>query len=269
MKSKKSKNYIWDEEFTTEELVKETITFEEIELKNKLLEQQEKLMARRKKKYNRYSTITAVVVFILLVVFVPVIRLKEIKVSEMNYLTPDEIYNVADYQKKYYSLFEIVKFNSQLKRSNEYIDEIGISIDFKQQVLNVNVVEDQVLAVDGKGKFYFKDGEEILTRENAQLNAPLMMGFNEEKQQQLLNQLAKLEYSVVMSIETITYAPSEENANYLELKMNDGVSVGISIDQISEKMPYYLQMSAIIEQKAANKDGKLHLDLGDYYEPKK
>jgi cell division septal protein FtsQ len=51
------------------------------------------------------------------------------------------------------------------------------------------------------------------------------------------------------------------------MEMKDGNFVQINISQISDKMPYYLQMQEIIEVKKDGKDGVIYLDIGDYYEP--
>ncbi|WOO86622.1 hypothetical protein RZE82_05775 [Mollicutes bacterium LVI A0039] len=248
--------------------------FEKIRQKREQLLSQEKIRQRQlrqevliERKNRRLMQIIAAVTLAVLLFFAPIYPNKELNVNDLKYLQMADI-NVTDELGNYFSPFEFIRYYTQVKNGNEYIDTVDMTYDMKNMTVNLVIDEYNPLAKDVENKVYFYENDEVIVRDNLNIYAPILVGFDQNNLEKVLASMQSLDYSIIVQIDTIAYAGTEENPELLKLGMVDGNTVYINMEQIHKKMPYYNQINQIIDDKATSKPGIIHLDLGDYYEPK-
>lgn len=262
----KDDGFIWDdseevkEEKSVEKPVEELINFEELKKKPK----------KKKKAKQKWKKRLVFIIFILILVlllFMPILNVSEIKISQTYFVTQKEIENSIGITKgESYSFWQL-KNDSISDDISELVSDIKVSYDFKTATLYIDVEEIKPLAIDQDGTFYYSANGEILTTNQFYYSVPKLIGFNEEMTKQLVAALNTLDYKIIKEIVGIEYVEDEILPDLVMMQMMDGNIVYITISEIENKMPYYLQISQIIDQEASKKPGIIHLERGNYYEP--
>ena len=86
-----------------------------------------------------------------------------------------------------------------------------------------------------------------------------------EKEDEIIELIGSLKYEIIKEM-VLIHNTGENDLLFIEMK--DGNYVKIYMSQFEQKMPYYLQIKQIIKSQSKKSKGILHLDRGDYYEPK-
>lgn len=256
--------YVWDKhekkqqnKQRKEEIRKRKTKLEVIKKKKKI----EKKTSQKKRKKILYII---VIIFIFSQLFVQYFEIKNIEVSP-TYLANVNTENITKEYGLRMSIFDFLKIEYNTEKNEPYFKKVKTSYSFKDKTLNIQVDEVKTIGYDEDGKFYYFDDEEIITQDQANIVAPTIIGLDDVEKKNIANELILLNYEILSQIITIT---PHENENTVIMYMNSGQTVEIKIDQISDKMPYYLQIEAVIDESADGKSGIIHLDVGDYYEPK-
>lgn len=215
----------------------------------------------------RTLQLSFILTIVVMFVFVPIYPNAELKVNKLMYLTTDDI-KVENPLEQYFSPFQFVRYQYQLKNSSEFIKKSEVTYNLKTMTTNVKIYEYKPLAKDSENNIYFYEDGEVLKKQNINLYAPIITGFDQSKLNKLIVNLDKLDYKVITQIDSIEYVGTEDDPDLLKLGMDGDNTVYINIDQIRKKLPYYNQIKQIIDEKAGGKPGVIHLNIGDYYERK-
>lgn len=215
----------------------------------------------------RAFQIALAITLLLLLLFAPIYPVQKVSFSSMNYLENSDL-EIAHPIENYFSPFHFLMYKSEVAQSNEFIKNSKVSYDIKNVTLKVNITEYKPLAKDVENNVYFYDNKEVITKNDIDLYAPIVSGFDSKKLKTLLENMDSLAYDVIMQIDTIEYVGTEDDPELLKFGMDGDNTIYIDANQIEDKMPYYNQMKQIIDEKADGEPGIIHLDLGDYYEPK-
>ncbi len=258
----------------TETDTKTVSQFEQIKQKRDQMFQQEKIRQKMIKqnaitarKQMRIFQISLAITLIVLLIFAPVYPNKNFTAQNGNYLTYSEL-NIEHPLGDYFSPFQYSRFRSELRQSSEYIKSINVHYKLREQMVSVSFTEYKPLVKDNENNIYFYENDEVVKKSGLDLYAPVISGFDQDDLTKLLKNMQKLSYDVIMQIDTIEYVGTEDDPDLLKMGMDGDHTVYIDIDQIDDKLPYYNQIKQIIDEKADGKPGIIHLNIGDYYEPK-
>lgn len=268
-------DFIWD---AVEE---ETEAFGINELEDSLIDEDiynEIIDSKKKKKFGRKKTkkntkwkkralaLVILLTFISLF-FLPLYSIDKVVINQTYFVTSQQIEeSIGITAGKNYGFRDLHNENIS-GEIDELVSDITTDYDQKTKTLNVVVTEIKPLASAVDGTFYYLDGEEVKTTKSFYYTVPKLIGFEKEMQEKLVNALAKLDYKIIKEIAAIEYVADETIPDLVAMQMMDGNVVYITISEIPHKMPYYLQMSQIIDEKAVDKPGIIHLERGNYYEP--
>ncbi|MFC7685507.1 cell division protein FtsQ/DivIB [Ureibacillus sp. GCM10028918] len=98
------------------------------------------------------------------------------------------------------------------------------------------------------------------------IDAPLFLEFEDEKlRKRLLEELAKLDSTVLSLISQINSTPSSADPYAITLFMNDGYEVRAEVTTLAEKLNYYPSIVAQIESAGSNEKGIIDIEVGSYY----
>lgn len=219
------------------------------------------------KKRSQIYRITAIVTTLGLFLFAPIYPNQELKVGNLDYLQMSDL-KIDKPLGKYFSPFQFLVYSSEVKSGSEYIKAADITYKLREMTTYVNITEYKPLAKDSENNIYFFEHNEVVKKSNIDLYAPVITGFDQDKLESLLESLGHIDYNIISQIDTIEYIGTEEDPNLLKMGMVGNNTLYIDIEQIKSKMPYYGQIKQIIDEKADGKPGVIHLDIGDYYEPK-
>ncbi len=219
------------------------------------------------KKNRKIFIISLLVSFGVLFLFMPIYPVKDIKINNTNYLRLSDI-KINDPLGNYFSLFEYIRYGQEVAIGSEFIKQSNVKYSLKEMSISVNVKEYIPLAKDNENNVYFYEDKQVIKKENIDLYAPIVTGFDQSTIEILLSNLKKLTYDELMLIDTIEYAGDEDNPDLVKMGMVGAQTIYINMEQIGYKIPYYNQMRQIIDEKADGNPGIIHLEMGDYYEPK-
>lgn len=100
----------------------------------------------------------------------------------------------------------------------------------------------------------------------APIDAPLFLEFEDEKlRKRVLEELAKLDSTVLSLISQINSTPSSADPYALTLFMNDGYEVRAEVTTLAEKLNYYPSIVAQIESAGSSEKGIIDIEVGSYY----
>lgn len=231
---------------------------------------QEKLKLQKLKNTRdlKISIIIGLLVFIICLIFVPIFPVKNTTVSEQKYLKLTDL-DIPNPLNNFFSPYQFIRYQYQVANSNEYIKSSRVKYNLPTMTLDITIEEYIPLAKDTENNVYFYENNQVIKQTDLDVYAPVVTGFDKEGLEKLLKDLKELDYDTLSQIDTITSAATEEFPELLQLGMNGNQIVYINSSQMKEKLPYYPQIKKIIDEKANGEPGIIHLELGDYYEPKK
>lgn len=247
---------------------------ENIKLKREQLfakARQEQVYIRKKaietRRKRRIFRITTIVTLVLLLLFAPIYPNREVVMNEHYYLKNDDI-KIKHPLGEYFSPFQYMRYKSEVKHGSAYIKSSKVTYNLQDMKVDVNITEYKPLAKDSENNIYFYEDNEVIKKSDINLYAPIISGFDQKSLESLMKSMSSLDYDVITEIDTIEYIGTKDDPDLLKLGMEGDNTVYIDINQIKTKLPYYNQIKQIIDEKAGGKPGLIHLDIGDYYEPK-
>ncbi len=221
----------------------------------------------KSKRVNR-SRLTLIMIIFLLVLlyFIPVYRVDSVEMNETSFITKDQMLkslNIEEGQR--YSLYKMNSLKHNL--DEESVTASSSKYSIAKKTLTVNVDEIKPLAKNAENTLYYQQNDEIYKVSKVNYYVPTIENVSSEQEKEIIDQLAKLDYNIIKEMSIITSAQNEDRSNLVYIQMKDGNYVEIGINQIAEKMQYYMQIQAVIDKENGGKPGILHLNIGDYYEP--
>ena len=269
----KRDKFIWDEtkEVDIDNENSENEDYGDFSQFNQIQEEQETIEKTSKRykvrdKKSRNIVVISIVTIIALLIFLPINRIDKININEISFVTRKEIIDQIEVSEgKYYSIFQLIFIEKKIE--DEFIYESVSEFSLKDHSITLKVKEYKPIAIDDEGTFYYSNDSEVLSTQDTSYRAPILIGFDETSTNLIVEQLSSLEYNVLKEIAGIQPNFNEINNQLILISMEDGNYIEININQINTKLPYYLQMQAIINSEKGGKNGIIHLNIGDYYEP--
>ncbi len=263
-------SFIWDDEeeenknaepITTKYVVSE-VEEEEIEYYS---DEPEEEIQPKSSKLLRVILIIAILIAVSLY-FIPIFKVENVRSNETSFITKEKLLKSLDVKEgERYSLYKMNKLKNNL--DSESVSASRSHYEFKTKSLVVEVNEIKPLAQNNAGELYYEQEGKIKVTRDMSYYVPILNGFNENEEQEIIDELKKLDYNIIKEMTIIVSAEIEERPDLVYIQMKDGNYVEIGINQINDKMKYYMQIQKIIREKRKNKPGILHLNIGDYYEP--
>ncbi|OJG46792.1 hypothetical protein RV04_GL000039 [Enterococcus hermanniensis] len=156
-----------------------------------------------------------------------------------------------------------------LKKQELQIEDVTVGIDgFNHFAVTIKeYAEVAYLESNGKYSPVISSGKVIpIEVEKSNGNLPILESFTSSKRiLNVLDQYKKLSEEVKQGISQIKYAPTSENKELLEILMNDGNKVLVSIDDVGKKMNYYPQVVEQMNEKGIK--GVVDMEAGIYSYP--
>lgn len=228
-----------------------------------------KVHVDKKVKKNRFKsrlTKLLTLIVLLLLFFAPLFNVSVINLMETNFTSKEQFIQTSEIEEgQAISVYDLVRIN--LFYHTDSISSAHIGYDIKNKTLNVTLEEITPLAINASNELYYVYDDKIEKSSTLKYPAPILQGFNPEKEEALIKAMQDLEYDVIKEIASIQLIANEISDELVLMQMKDGNYVQIMISQIPLKMPYYNQMSQTIDAVKGGQDGIIHLDRGDYYEP--
>lgn len=257
-----------DEEVLEEERAFDEITKPKKKKDNKVKKKKNKTpKVKRNTKWKKYALIIVLLLTFISIFFLPLYKVDKVVMNQTYFVTQEQVEeSIGVTGGGNYGFRDLHNENINGK-IDDLVSDITTNYDQKTKTLYVDVEEIKPLASTPDGNFYYLNGEEVKTTKSFYYTVPKLIGFDEEMQEKLVNAISKLDYKIIKEIAAIEYVPDETIPDLVAMQMMDGNIVYITISEIPNKMPYYLQMSQIIDEKAVDKPGIIHLERGNYYEP--
>lgn len=276
MPDKKEETYIWDtidldDDFDESSLIDEDYAplidedfyQDEDDVRESENEFERHNFSKFRKRVRLFSIIT--IACLVGLVFVPLINIKTVSFNETNFVNPQTILDTnLVHENQKLSFFELMKVEYDLKK------QTGLSLktdyDWKNKDFKITINEKIPLIKYGEYTYY-RYQNKIDKAVDFPNQVGELVGFEQEQAMQTIEQLGYLNYNILKEISSIEFQGSNEQPNRILLCMNDGNYIFINIEQISDKLPYYNQMTnAVNAMMGPESKGIFHLDYGDYYE---
>ena len=198
-------------------------------------------------------------IFVGIIYFISLLPIKNIYVKGNNYLTDQEIIEMAKIEN--YPSY-ITTFSSKIKRrinKSPYIKKVSVKKKLSRTVL-ITVEEKNILfRKEENNKVVLEDGSEV--EDNNKYNVPILLNYvPDTKYDSFLKHMNKVNESIKSEISEIRYYPNEQDDDRFLLHMNDGNLVYLTLTKFSQ-INYYEEVLDQLE----GKKGILYLDSGNHF----
>ena len=230
-------------------------------------------MAQKKKKKKKFNYKRLLVFVLIIYLLISTINklinepIKNIIITGNNIVTDNEIIESANI--KNYPPLVTLNINKikNLIKENPLISEVEIKRNLKFQ-LTIKITELKIICLDkNNNKLLLENGNKI-DNNNLYEGIPLLINYTpEDILKEFLENMGKLDYSIISGISEIEYSPSMSSddkvvdENRFLLKMNDGNLVYINLSKLKNLKSYQKIYASLGDNK-----GVLHLDSGEYLE---
>ncbi|WP_376715439.1 cell division protein FtsQ/DivIB [Enterococcus xiangfangensis] len=180
--------------------------------------------------------------------------------KELNFTVGDNLW--GQYFKRKDNVNALKKQELQIKNAEVHVDGLNhFKIEIKEYP------EIAYLESNGKYSPIISNGNIIPVEvEKSEGDLPILESFTGPKRiLKVLRGYGKLSEEVKQGISQIKYAPTKENKELLEIFMNDGNKVLVSIDDFGKKMKYYPQIAKEMDDKQIK--GVVDMEAGIYSYP--
>ena len=231
------------------------------------LEEKRKIRRRRQRRI-QYTIITILILLIaiiLIYMFSPLSKISHVNISGNQHVSTSQvnkILNVGNDSRMY--TYSKRKAIDNLK-GNPLIKDAEISKKLPN-TLNVTIHENSIVAlVKVKDKYVplLESGKTLKASDDVKINdVPIIDGFKGDKEDDIIKALSEMSQTTRQYIAEVTYAPSKNKQNRIELYTTDGLQVIGDISTIANKMKYYPQMSqSLSRDTSGNLKTKGYIDL--------
>ncbi len=226
---------------------------------------------RRRRTNRKFIFIVTLFMFALLVVLYfqsSLSRIDKITLSGTN-LHDDAFYIAASDLAVDKSLwgFTIADVEKDLLKV-ESVQEVKVSRKWLREV-TVELVEWAPIAYlenDGQYSLLLENGEVFFQEQMLpEEDAPILNGFAEAKhKKRITKQLKEMESNVYQLISEIIYEGTAEDPDHITVYMDDGYEVKAIIPTFAEKMAYYAEITAQLQE---HEKGVIDMEVGTYFTP--
>lgn len=215
-----------------------------------------------KKRKIKYGRILVFLTFVFLVVYFTInifnIKITNIYVSGNNYLTDQEIIDLAlisDYPKSV--SFPTWTIEDNIKKS-DYIKDVTVNKE-KLSIIKISVEENRLLFYNSiNNTSVLENGKEV----NKKIDLPILLNYVPDTIYGLLiEKMSLVDEEVLNKISEIKYEPNEVDEEKFLFTMTDGNYVYVTLNKL-EVINNYIS----IIKNFDNKKGILSLDAGNVFE---
>lgn len=238
---------------------------------------QEKRERRRKRQkqiqYTIFGVLLFVIIIFLLYMFTPISKISNVKIVGNDNVSKSKIeqyINVKSDSRMY--TYSTRKAENSLKK-HELIKDAEVRKHFPNK-MTVKVTEYKIVGLVKKKDDYvpiLENGKQLDSYSGTSTDdGPILDGFKKEKQEKIIQALAKMPANVRSMISEIKYDPSDSSQNQIKLYTSDNLQILGNIKTIASKMKYYPQMSQSLKRNDAGeleKSGYLDLTVGASFIP--
>lgn len=237
----------------------------------------EKRAKRRKRQkqiqYSVFGVLLFIIILILIYMFTPLSKISSVEIKGNDNVSKSAInkaIDVKDNSRMY--TYSTSKATDKLKE-NKLIKSAKITKQMPNK-LTVEVTENQIVGMTKKKDNYvpiLENGTELKNYDgNATDDGPILVGFEKEEKEKIINELAKMPANVRGMIAEIKYDPQENLQNQIKLFTSDDIQILGNLNTIANKMKYYPQMSQSLERDESGelkKSGYIDLSVGASFIP--
>ncbi|WP_426462419.1 cell division protein FtsQ/DivIB [Staphylococcus equorum] len=237
----------------------------------------EKRAKRRKRQkqiqYSVFGVLLFIIILILIYMFTPLSKISSVEIKGNDNVSKSAInkaIDVKDNSRMY--TYSTSKATDKLKE-NKLIKSAKITKQMPNK-LTVEISENQIVGMTKKKDNYvpiLENGTELKNYDgNATDDGPILVGFEKEEKEKIINELAKMPANVRGMIAEIKYDPQENLQNQIKLFTSDDIQILGNLNTIANKMKYYPQMSQSLERDESGelkKSGYIDLSVGASFIP--
>ncbi|OEL08574.1 cell division protein FtsQ/DivIB [Staphylococcus equorum] len=237
----------------------------------------EKRAKRRKRQkqiqYSVFGVLLFIIILILIYMFTPLSKISSVEIKGNDNVSKRAInkaIDVKDNSRMY--TYSTSKATDKLKE-NKLIKSAKITKQMPNK-LTVEISENQIVGMTKKKDNYvpiLENGTELKNYDgNATDDGPILVGFEKEEKEKIINELAKMPANVRGMIAEIKYDPQENLQNQIKLFTSDDIQILGNLNTIANKMKYYPQMSQSLERDESGelkKSGYIDLSVGASFIP--
>lgn len=237
----------------------------------------EKRAKRRKRQkqiqYSVFGVLLFIIILILIYMFTPLSKISSVEIKGNDNVSKSAInkaIDVKDNSRMY--TYSTSKATDKLKE-NKLIKSAKITKQIPNK-LTIEISENQIVGMTKKKDNYvpiLENGTELKNYDgNATDDGPILVGFEKEEKEKIINELAKMPANVRGMIAEIKYDPQENLQNQIKLFTSDDIQILGNLNTIANKMKYYPQMSQSLERDESGelkKSGYIDLSVGASFIP--
>lgn len=237
----------------------------------------EKRAKRRKRQkqiqYSVFGVLLFIIILILIYMFTPLSKISSVEIKGNDNVSKSAInkaIDVKDNSRMY--TYSTSKATDKLKE-NKLIKSAKITKQMPNK-LTVEISENQIVGMTKKKDNYvpiLENGTELKNYDgNATDDGPILVDFEKEEKEKIINELAKMPANVRGMIAEIKYDPQENLQNQIKLFTSDDIQILGNLNTIANKMKYYPQMSQSLERDESGelkKSGYIDLSVGASFIP--
>ncbi|WP_253345387.1 cell division protein FtsQ/DivIB [Staphylococcus equorum] len=237
----------------------------------------EKRAKRRKRQkqiqYSVFGVLLFIIILILIYMFTPLSKISSVEIKGNDNVSKSAInkaIDVKDNSRMY--TYSTSKATDKLK-DNKLIKSAKITKQMPNK-LTIEISENQIVGMTKKKDNYvpiLENGTELKNYDgNATDDGPILVGFEKEEKEKIINELAKMPANVRGMIAEIKYDPQENLQNQIKLFTSDDIQILGNLNTIANKMKYYPQMSQSLERDESGelkKSGYIDLSVGASFIP--
>ncbi|WP_051000842.1 cell division protein FtsQ/DivIB [Staphylococcus equorum] len=237
----------------------------------------EKRAKRRKRQkqiqYSVFGVLLFIIILILIYMFTPLSKISSVEIKGNDNVSKSAInkaIDVKDNSRTY--TYSTSKATDKLKE-NKLIKSAKITKQMPNKLM-VEISENQIVGMTKKKDNYvpiLENGTELKNYDgNATDDGPILVGFEKEEKEKIINELAKMPANVRGMIAEIKYDPQENLQNQIKLFTSDDIQILGNLNTIANKMKYYPQMSQSLERDESGelkKSGYIDLSVGASFIP--
>jgi len=216
---------------------------------------------KQKRKISKKKILIFLLIFFIVLFIVKLLNtnITNIYISGNNYLTDQEIIDIAGLS-NYPNTINNISFKIEKRiKKNKYINKVKVEKNILLNNVYINVEENYPLFYySSKNKTILYNGEEVDGSESLTI---ITNSIPADIYNKLIEKTKNININILYRISEIEYSPNEVLKERFLLLMNDGNYVYITLDKLNT-LNKYLD----IIKKFEDKKGILYLDSGEYFD---
>lgn len=222
-------------------------------------------MSKKVKKQVKIKILPIVLIIISLIIVIggylllSLVPIKNIYIKGNNYLTDQEIIELADIE-DYPSIIKTSKKTIKRKlKKNQYIKNVSVKKKLFAEI-HITIEEEKLLFRKEENQLVVLESKKEID-DNNQYQLPVLVNYiPDTKYNNFIKGMAKINEDIKDKISEVRYYPNEQDEDRFLLYMNDGNYVYLTLTKFKQ-INYYED----VLEKLEGKKGILYLDSGNHF----